>query len=161
MPFGYALYAYPYLLAEQQFEERQLMQADDDGMLERFIVLEGIKTPRMLSWAEERALRRDLVDGAHAVLNGLWRTRYRSDPVAFTEDFWPIYDDIAEHHKYLMHNMTSEEWRAQYLQTPKSQEWCRCGDQRMASCSKPHRIGGERYFGCHTCGLPIYGEERY
>lgn len=47
--------------------------ADDDGMLEHFVKLEGIKEPRMLSWAAERALRRDLVDGARSVLNGEWR----------------------------------------------------------------------------------------
>lgn len=47
--------------AEYAFEERQRMQADDDGMASPFIKLdEGINEPRMLSWAELRALEEDL-----------------------------------------------------------------------------------------------------
>lgn len=142
---------------EIRLEQRQLMQADDEGMVERFITLEGIKEPRMLSWAEERALRRDLVDKARSVLNGQWQ-RYRQDLVDF-EDFWRI--ATPEDHKYLLRKMTTDEWEAQYQQTRQPQEWCKCGNKRVASCTKPHRIGGESYFGCYTCRLPIFGEERY
>lgn len=134
MPFGYAFYAYPFLLAEQQFEERQLMQADDDGMVERFVALQGVKQPRMLSWAELRALRHDRA--------------------AWAEFIWPQYARLQD-------KMDSEEWRRQYVCNWEPPEWCKCGPARVASCNKPHRIGGQCFFGCYTCGLPILGEERY
>lgn len=44
------------------------MQADDDGMAQPYISLKGIKEARTLSWAEERALRRDLEDWGAARL---------------------------------------------------------------------------------------------
>lgn len=49
---------------ERIFDDLSLMRADDDGMAQPFIRLEGIKVPRALSWAEERALRKDLADWA-------------------------------------------------------------------------------------------------
>lgn len=159
---GFAAYVVAaHIASDMQFEARQLMQADDDGMVERFIPLEGIKVPRMLSWAEERALRRDLVDGARAVLNGQWH-RYRRDFVAFAEAVWQ--QPLQDWQKDVLRNWGARDpdfFKRQYLGSWELPEFCRCGLYRLASVSKPHRIYGKAYFGCHNCGLPIYGGERY
>lgn len=72
MPFGAAgpwIFSLPGIVGsdeEIRLAERQLMRADEEGMVERFITLEGIKEPRMLSWAELRALRADRVVWSHS-----------------------------------------------------------------------------------------------
>ena len=50
-----------YFLAKWEREwQQQLEQADTDGMLVRYVHLDGCDTPRMLSYAEVQALRHDL-----------------------------------------------------------------------------------------------------
>lgn len=157
MPFGPILMITGYVVSvmneEGRFQDRQLMQADDEGMVERFITLEGIKEPRMLSWAEERALRADLHDWGSG--RRFLSTRLHDEDVTG----WP--GRIPGHYEFLPLKMTNEEWNAQYQQKPVTVRWCGCADKRVASCVKSHRVGGERYFECYTCHLPIFGEERY
>jgi hypothetical protein len=63
---GFALYmgALWFVTQEYRLEELERMRADDDGMAQPYIRLEGVQLPRALSWAEERALRDDLVNSA-------------------------------------------------------------------------------------------------
>lgn len=137
---GFAAYVVAaHIASDMQFEARQLMQADDDGMVERFIPLEGVKEPVGLSWAQMRALR--------------------NDTVKFIETLWPGW--MQDWQKDLVSRMDSEEWRRQYVSDWEPPAMCKCGPRRLASVSRPHRIYGKRYFGYHTCGLPINGEERY
>lgn len=61
MPWGYPVGLGAMLLLDEWMqEERALQRADDDGMIERYVRLDGIQTPRMLSHAEVHALRHDL-----------------------------------------------------------------------------------------------------
>lgn len=61
MPYGaMVLSVYYYVLPEMRLQQLEQQRMDDDGMIERFVSLEGLDAPRMLSWAELRALRNDL-----------------------------------------------------------------------------------------------------
>jgi hypothetical protein len=62
MPGFAAIMGAIFVMEEYRFEQLERMRADDDGMAQPYIKLEGIKEPRMLSWAEERALRNYVED---------------------------------------------------------------------------------------------------
>lgn len=60
MPFSAAVRLIPVLLEDLRQDELAEERAAGEGMFERHVELEGIWIPRMLSWAEVRALRQDL-----------------------------------------------------------------------------------------------------
>lgn len=60
MPFGFVIYAIAPIIADWQQDKLDEERAAGEGMFERHVELEGIWIPRMLSWAEVRALRQDL-----------------------------------------------------------------------------------------------------
>lgn len=128
MPVGAAIAYWGIHLGEQRYEERQLMQADDDGMLERFIALEGVKQPRMLSWAELRALRHDRA--------------------AFAEFAWPQYAALKEWQKDLLNKVDTDTWKKQYMMDWPTPHECKCPagpDRKLRSTSS------ERWFRCSVC----------
>lgn len=60
MPFPLALMFIVEHMAEYRQDELAMERAAGEGMIERHVELEGVRIPRMLSWAELRALRQDL-----------------------------------------------------------------------------------------------------
>lgn len=60
MPFGWTIYAAGVLVADIRQDELAEERAAGEGMIERHVELQGVWIPRMLSWAEVRALRQDL-----------------------------------------------------------------------------------------------------
>lgn len=60
MPFPLALTYIVVEMAEWRQDELAQERAAGEGMFERHVDLEGVRIPRMLSWAELRALRHDL-----------------------------------------------------------------------------------------------------
>lgn len=60
MPFAAAVIFISYWLEDQRQDELAEERAAGEGMFERHVELTGVWIPRMLSWAEVRALRQDL-----------------------------------------------------------------------------------------------------
>ncbi|HSV90900.1 MAG TPA: hypothetical protein VLH80_07355 [Nitrospiraceae bacterium] len=52
--------AIPAFMEEWREDDCALLRADDDGMAQPYIRLSGISESRMLSWAELRALRKEV-----------------------------------------------------------------------------------------------------
>jgi hypothetical protein len=77
MPFPLVLTFLCVQLAEQRQDELAIERAAGEGMVERFASLQGINEPRVLSWAEERALREDLRQSVDLVYSRPGRTVYR------------------------------------------------------------------------------------
>lgn len=60
MPFAAALAYIVTEMSEWRLDELAEERAAGEGMFERQVELVGVSIPRMLSWAELRALRNDL-----------------------------------------------------------------------------------------------------
>jgi hypothetical protein len=60
MPYGAIIPRVADWLTDIRQDELAEQRAAGEGMFERYVTLEGVRIPRMLSWAELRALHQDL-----------------------------------------------------------------------------------------------------